>query len=142
MTIPRSDRFASLARTSVGKEEQFHYKQQLIDLYVSMSHTWMINASTHNTRYISINLCQENVAFLVPWVLGCMTCMALEAMAMVYSNVLRDHVNKTAHRLNFCKRGGYPSVPSARGVADLPRRAHVPRAPLTRNTPRSHGAVA
>ncbi|KOB70574.1 Uncharacterized protein OBRU01_07172 [Operophtera brumata] len=37
---------------------------------------------------------KENVAFLVPWVVGCMTFMALEAMAMVYSNVLRDHVNK------------------------------------------------
>ncbi|XP_037297413.1 uncharacterized protein LOC115450159 [Manduca sexta] len=51
----------------------------------------------HSTSQLSIDkqLCfQENVAFLVPWVVGCMTFMALEAMAMVYSNILRDHVNK------------------------------------------------
>ncbi|XP_061706555.1 uncharacterized protein LOC133517315 isoform X1 [Cydia pomonella] len=39
---------------------------------------------------------KENVAFLVPWVVGCMTFMALEAMAMVYSNILRDHVNRVS----------------------------------------------
>jgi hypothetical protein len=45
---------------------------------------------------------QENIAFLVPWVVGCMTFMALEAMAMVYSNILRDHVNKVSITKMFC----------------------------------------
>ncbi|XP_077292632.1 uncharacterized protein LOC143915742 [Arctopsyche grandis] len=37
---------------------------------------------------------KENSALVVPWIIGCITFMALEAMAMVYSNVLRDHVNR------------------------------------------------
>ncbi|CAF4895244.1 unnamed protein product [Pieris macdunnoughi] len=44
--------------------------------------------------FLFYGIYKENVAFLVPWVVGCMTFMALEAMAMVYSNILRDHVNK------------------------------------------------
>ena len=30
----------------------------------------------------------------MPWIIGFITFMALEAVAMVYSNVLRDHVNR------------------------------------------------
>ncbi|XP_031640581.1 uncharacterized protein LOC116352261 [Contarinia nasturtii] len=37
---------------------------------------------------------RENCAFVVLWVIGFITFMALEAVAMVYSNVLRDHVNR------------------------------------------------
>uniref|UniRef100_A0A336LX46 CSON002828 protein n=1 Tax=Culicoides sonorensis TaxID=179676 RepID=A0A336LX46_CULSO len=37
---------------------------------------------------------QENSGLVVPWILGFITFMALEAVAMVYSNVLRDHVNR------------------------------------------------
>ncbi|CAB3258222.1 unnamed protein product [Arctia plantaginis] len=44
--------------------------------------------------FLFYGIYKENVAFLVPWVVGCMTFMALEVMAMVYSNILRDHVNK------------------------------------------------
>ncbi|XP_037935488.1 uncharacterized protein LOC119669593 [Teleopsis dalmanni] len=39
-------------------------------------------------------ICKENPGLIVPWILGYITFMALEAVAMVYSNVLRDHVNK------------------------------------------------
>lgn len=39
---------------------------------------------------------QENCAFVVLWVIGFITFMALEAVAMVYSNVLRDHVNRVS----------------------------------------------
>ncbi|KAJ8974660.1 hypothetical protein NQ317_018879 [Molorchus minor] len=39
-------------------------------------------------------LLQENVSLVIPWVIGFITFMALEAVSMVYSNVLRDHVNK------------------------------------------------
>lgn len=41
-------------------------------------------------------LFQENVGFVVPWIIGFVTFMALEAVAMVYSNVLRDHVNRVS----------------------------------------------
>ncbi|XP_063695765.1 uncharacterized protein LOC134827140 [Culicoides brevitarsis] len=37
---------------------------------------------------------KENSGLVVPWILGFITFMALEAVAMVYSNVLRDHVNR------------------------------------------------
>lgn len=33
---------------------------------------------------------------VVPWIIGFITFMALEAVAMVYSNVLRDHVNRVS----------------------------------------------
>lgn len=37
---------------------------------------------------------QENSGLVAPWIIGFITFMALEAVAMVYSNVLRDHVNR------------------------------------------------
>lgn len=36
---------------------------------------------------------------MIPWVVGVLTFMALEAVCMVYSNVLRDHVNKVRKSL-------------------------------------------
>lgn len=33
---------------------------------------------------------------MVPWVIGFIAFMALEAVSTVYSNVLRDHVNKVS----------------------------------------------
>lgn len=39
----------------------------------------------------------------MPWIIGFITFMALEAVAMVYSNVLRDHVNKVSfYVLSVC----------------------------------------
>uniref|UniRef100_A0A8D9E098 Uncharacterized protein n=1 Tax=Cacopsylla melanoneura TaxID=428564 RepID=A0A8D9E098_9HEMI len=43
---------------------------------------------------IEMTMWEERTSFVVPWIVGCITFMSLEAMAMVYSNVLRDHVNK------------------------------------------------
>jgi len=37
---------------------------------------------------------QENSSPIVPWVLGYIGSIALEALTIVYSNVLRDHVNQ------------------------------------------------
>lgn len=39
---------------------------------------------------------RECAELVVPWIVGQMTFMALEAVAMVYSNVLRDHVNRVS----------------------------------------------
>jgi len=45
---------------------------------------------------ITHTLFQERVSLIVPWIVGLITFMALEAVAIVYSNVLRDHVNKVS----------------------------------------------
>jgi len=51
-----------------------------------------------NQEYLNkfIFLFQERVSLIVPWIVGLITFMALEAVAIVYSNVLRDHVNKVS----------------------------------------------
>jgi len=46
-------------------------------------------------------LFQERVSLIVPWIVGLITFMALEAVAIVYSNVLRDHVNKVSCEHEF-----------------------------------------
>lgn len=60
-------------------------------------------ALVHNTTIYTLILfpsfCfQENIALVVPWIIGFITFMALEAVAMVYSNVLRDHVNRVSKK--------------------------------------------
>ncbi|KAF0772540.1 Uncharacterized protein FWK35_00004132, partial [Aphis craccivora] len=57
---------------------------------------------------IASNHKDERVSLIVPWIVGLITFMALEAVAIVYSNVLRDHVNKVScehiHKFDsFCK---------------------------------------
>lgn len=52
---------------------------------------------------------QENSSLVVPWILGFITFMALEAVAMVYSNVLRDHVNRVSITRIFYARIKLPS---------------------------------
>ncbi|KAK6626162.1 hypothetical protein RUM43_006468 [Polyplax serrata] len=37
---------------------------------------------------------KEKTGLIVPWVIGFIALMALEGVSVVYSNVLRDHVNK------------------------------------------------
>ncbi|KZS20740.1 Uncharacterized protein APZ42_012401 [Daphnia magna] len=41
-----------------------------------------------------IAIYQENCSLMVPWVLGFIGSISLEALAIVYSNVLRDHINQ------------------------------------------------
>lgn len=42
------------------------------------------------------NCSQENSSLVVPWIVGAIAFTSLEAVAMVYSNVLRDHVNRVS----------------------------------------------
>lgn len=35
---------------------------------------------------------KENSGLVAPWIIGILTFMALEAVAMVYGNVLKDHI--------------------------------------------------
>lgn len=48
-----------------------------------------------------LSLFQENISFVIPWIIGFITFMALEAVAMVYSNVLRDHVNRVGLQILY-----------------------------------------
>jgi len=41
-----------------------------------------------------LHVLQERAGLVAPWIMGCVAFLALEAVAMVYSNVLRDHVNR------------------------------------------------
>ncbi|XP_073993986.1 uncharacterized protein [Rhodnius prolixus] len=41
-----------------------------------------------------LGILREDTALISPWIVGFIALMAMEAVAMVYSNVLRDHVNK------------------------------------------------
>uniref|UniRef100_T1JAA2 MARVEL domain-containing protein n=1 Tax=Strigamia maritima TaxID=126957 RepID=T1JAA2_STRMM len=41
-----------------------------------------------------IGIIKERPGLIIPWIIGLITFMALEAVCIVYSNVLRDHINK------------------------------------------------
>lgn len=36
---------------------------------------------------------QENIGLVIPWMVGILTFMSLEAVSTVYLNILRDHIN-------------------------------------------------
>ncbi|KAL3266415.1 hypothetical protein HHI36_010591 [Cryptolaemus montrouzieri] len=36
----------------------------------------------------------ENTSLIIPWIVGFIAFMSLEAVSMVYSNILRDHMNR------------------------------------------------
>jgi len=42
---------------------------------------------------------------MVPWVLGFIGSISLEALAIVYSNVLRDHINQVRNYWQMNQRG-------------------------------------
>jgi len=74
-------------------------KHQLTDVY------WGVQASYGGAIIAELtSLClsvalliaihQENSSPIVPWVLGYIGSISLEALTIVYSNVLRDHVNQ------------------------------------------------
>ncbi|XP_062527721.1 uncharacterized protein LOC101744227 isoform X1 [Bombyx mori] len=80
--------------------------------------------------FLFYGIYKENVAFLVPWVVGCMTFMALEAMAMVYSNILRDHVNKADEHTDHLMVSGHrhswtSAMPGTEPSRCLPSHVHV-----------------
>ncbi|XP_063873985.1 uncharacterized protein LOC135107721 [Scylla paramamosain] len=44
--------------------------------------------------FLIVGISQERAGLLSPWVVASIAFMALEAVCCVYSNVLRDHINK------------------------------------------------
>ncbi|CAG9855948.1 unnamed protein product [Phyllotreta striolata] len=70
--------------------EDVYYGVQIAYLAIIGTHLFMILLSI----VLLIGIYRENISLIIPWVIGFITFMALEAVSMVYSNVLRDHVNK------------------------------------------------
>jgi len=63
---------------------QASYVGVLIAEFTSLSLAFILYVAIH----------QENPSMIVPWVLGFIGSISLEALAVVYSNVLRDHINQ------------------------------------------------
>ncbi|KAL5290346.1 hypothetical protein ACFFRR_009969 [Megaselia abdita] len=70
--------------------EDVYYGVQIAYFAIIGTHVFMMVLSI----LLILGIYKENPGLIVPWIIGFITFMALEAVAMVYSNVLRDHVNK------------------------------------------------
>ncbi|XP_077292633.1 uncharacterized protein LOC143915744 [Arctopsyche grandis] len=70
--------------------EDVYYGVQIANMAIISTQVFMVALSA----LLFYAIYKENSPLVVPWIIGCITFMALESMAMVYSNVLRDHVNK------------------------------------------------
>lgn len=70
--------------------QDVYYGVQISYFAIIGTHMFMIVLSV----ILLIGIYKENSSLVVPWVIGYITFMALEAVCMVYSNVLRDHVNR------------------------------------------------
>ncbi|KAK4309904.1 hypothetical protein Pmani_018486 [Petrolisthes manimaculis] len=73
--------------------------QQLQDVYYGVQISYMSTLGTHITlialsSFLLIGVQQERCGLVTPWVVASIAFMALEAVCCMYSNVLRDHVNK------------------------------------------------
>ncbi|XP_033149424.1 uncharacterized protein LOC108598306 isoform X3 [Drosophila busckii] len=76
-----------------------HKSAELQDVYYGVQIAYFAIIGTQMSMILLsivliFGICRENPGLIVPWIIGYITFMALEAVAMVYSNVLRDHVNK------------------------------------------------
>ncbi|KAM8708064.1 hypothetical protein ACLKA7_015092 [Drosophila subpalustris] len=76
-----------------------HKSSELQDVYYGVQIAYFAIIGTQMSMILLsivliFGICRENPGLIVPWIIGYITFMALEAVAMVYSNVLRDHVNK------------------------------------------------
>jgi hypothetical protein len=69
----------------ISREHKHYYRSLLCHLSSS---------PCRSLTAVCLCILQENSGLVVPWIIGFITFMALEAVAMVYSNVLRDHVNR------------------------------------------------
>ncbi|KAJ1521299.1 hypothetical protein ONE63_002977 [Megalurothrips usitatus] len=74
------------------------HKEALQDVYWGVQISYMANigcqfASVFLGTLLLVAVNRENAALIVPWVVGTIAFIAMEAVGTVYSNVLRDHVN-------------------------------------------------
>lgn len=75
------------------------HPHHLQDVYYGVQIAYLATLCTHLTLivlscFLIAGIYQERTDLLTPWVVGNITFMALEAVCCMYSNVLRDHINK------------------------------------------------
>lgn len=75
------------------------HPQYLQDVYYGVQISYISTLVTHVALiilsvFLIVGVVQERPSLLTPWVVANITFMALEAVCCVYSNVLRDHINK------------------------------------------------
>lgn len=75
-----------------GDLEDVYYGVQIAYMAIVCMHVSMAALSV----VLLLGIHRENAGMVVPWIVGMLTFMALEAVTMVYSNVLRDHVNRVS----------------------------------------------
>ncbi|XP_034244375.1 uncharacterized protein LOC117647006 [Thrips palmi] len=86
-------------------------KDALQDVYWGVQISYLANlgcqlASVFFSTILLAAVNKENAPMIVPWVVGTIAFLAMEAVGTVYSNVLRDHVNHEFDTL--CKvEGGF-----------------------------------
>ncbi|XP_042858123.1 uncharacterized protein LOC122244319 [Penaeus japonicus] len=73
--------------------------EQLLDVYYGVQISYVSTLGTHITlvflsSFLLIGVQQERCGLVTPWVVGNIAFMALEAVCCMYSNVLRNHINK------------------------------------------------
>nr|XP_045588786.1 uncharacterized protein LOC123750730 [Procambarus clarkii] len=75
------------------------HPHHLQEVYYGVQISYMSTVCTHITLIVLSSLlvagiCKERCGLVTPWVVANITFMALEAVCCMYSNVLRDHINK------------------------------------------------
>ncbi|XP_066989935.1 uncharacterized protein [Macrobrachium rosenbergii] len=82
-------------RVVVSAYDPYH----LQDVYYGVQISYISTIVTHITLValsssLLVGVCQERIGLVAPWVVANIAFMALEAVCCMYSNVLRDHINK------------------------------------------------
>ncbi|XP_063873946.1 uncharacterized protein LOC135107699 isoform X1 [Scylla paramamosain] len=75
------------------------HPDHLQDVYYGVQISYMSTLGTHITlialtSFLFIGIRQERCGLITPWVVANIAFMALEAVCCMYSNILRDHINK------------------------------------------------
>ncbi|XP_042210341.1 uncharacterized protein LOC121858196 [Homarus americanus] len=73
--------------------------QHLQDVYYGVQISYISTLGTHVTlialsSFLVVGIQKERCGLVTPWVVANIAFMALEAVCCMYSNVLRDHINK------------------------------------------------
>ncbi|XP_071539829.1 uncharacterized protein [Panulirus ornatus] len=75
------------------------HPHHLHDVYYGVQISYLSTLCTHITliamsTFLILGIYKERCGLVTPWVVASITFMALEAVCCMYSNVLRDHINK------------------------------------------------
>ncbi|XP_068213700.1 uncharacterized protein [Palaemon carinicauda] len=70
--------------------QDVYYGVQISYISIIVTHITLVALSSS----LLVGVCQERIGLVAPWVVANKAFMALEAVCCMYSNVLRDHINK------------------------------------------------